>query len=298
MISNRSRTWLVALPLLGACTAPVSDDPPAAARRPASVAATSVEGFDHDAYGRVLGAVVDYHGRVDYAALQANPVDLRTYEAALADADPAHYEQWSRTERIAFWINAYNALTMRAVIDHYPIKSSVFRSLVYPKNSIRQIPGVWDDLSFEVMGRPRTLNQIEHEILRAEFDEPRIHMALVCAAMSCPPLRWEPYTGDKLDAQLEDQTVLFLGAPDRFRVDQEAGTVFLSSIFDWFGEDFIEFYGTDERFAGREPAERAVLNFLARRLEGSQREFVDGDAFRIEYLDYDWTLNEQRGSRS
>jgi hypothetical protein len=143
-----------------------------------------------------------------------------------------------------------------------------------------------------------TLEQIEHEILRAEFDEPRIHMALVCAALSCPPLRWEPYAAERLDVQLEDQTVRFIASPERLRVDRDNGRVELSSIFKWFGDDFVSVYEPQEGFEGRDSGQRAVLNFVAIHLEGVDREFLDGGEYDVNYLDYDWTLNETPGSDS
>jgi len=262
-----------------------------------SAGATSVShaervAFSYEPYADVLLEYVDARGRVDYAGLAANAGDLEAFSAMLASLDPASLETWSDDDKIALWINAYNALTLEAIVGHYPIEASVLRSVIYPKNSIRQIPGVWTDLRFRVMGTDLTLDEIEHRKLRGGFDEPRIHMALVCAAMSCPPLRWEPYSGEHLDVQLEDQTVRFLGSPDRFRLDRDANRVELSPIFKWFGDDFIGAYEPSEGFEGREPGERAVLSFIASHLEGADREYLESGRYEVEYLDYDWSLNE------
>ncbi len=274
-----------------------AESPPVAKAAPESRPTPGGE-FSYEPYGTALIEDLDATGRVDYAALKANPGELERFLANLAALDPALYGSWDDDAKIALWINAYNALTLKAIIDHYPIKASLLKSVLYPKNSIRQIPGVWTDLTFRVMGREVTLDRIEHEILRAEFDEPRIHMALVCAALSCPPLRWEPYTGERLDVQLEDQTVRFIGSPEKLRIDRDKGRVELSSIFKWFGDDFVSMYGPDEGFEGRDPALRAVLNFVAIHLEGSDREFVEHADYRVKYVDYDWTLNETPGSES
>ena len=134
-------------------------------------------------------------GLVDYKALKAAPAELDAYLAALAAVKPAEYEAWPRADKIAFWINTYNAYTLKAILDHYPIKPNWRASLRYPKSSIRQVPGVWDKLKFRVMGRELTLDGMEHDILRKQFNEPRAHMALVCASLGCPVLRPEPYTG-------------------------------------------------------------------------------------------------------
>ncbi|MCI0419208.1 MAG: DUF547 domain-containing protein, partial [Acidobacteria bacterium] len=126
---------------------------------------------------------------------------------------------------------------------------------------------------------------------------PRIHMALVCAAMGCPPLRYEPFLGDQLDEQLNDQTRRFLSDPTKFRMDRSKGKVYLSSIFKWFPSDFIKTYGTDQKFAGHDPAERAVLNFISRYLDASDREYLATAKYNVEYLGYDWSLNEQTAGK-
>ena len=150
--------------------------------------------------------------------MQAKRGELDEFVTAFGRLDEKVYEKWDEKAKIAFWLNAYNAFTLKAIIDNYPIKSSFFRSRVYPKNSIRQIPGVWDKIPFTVMGQDLTLEHIEHKILREGFDEPRIHMALVCAAIGCPPLRNEPYLGEELDDQLDDQTRRFLANQEKFKI--------------------------------------------------------------------------------
>ncbi len=252
--------------------------------------------FGYEDYAAALSQYVDEKRMVDYRGLKANSDDLDAFAAALGTLSAETYEGWTEEQKIAFWVNAYNALTLEAIIAHYPIQASLGKSLVYPKNSIRQIPGVWKKLQFVVMGETRTLNDIEHGILRVEFNEPRIHMALVCAAMGCPPLRNEPFVGDRLGAQLDDQTRRFLANPEKFRMDAEAGRVFLSPIFKWFGSDFVETYGTDEAFAGHGEAERAVLNFIRGSLDEERRKVLERDDLMVSYLDYDWSLNEQAGS--
>lgn len=249
--------------------------------------------FSLDPYAAALRRYVNERGLVDYRGLKANRSELDTFSASLASVLPPELDSWSEPQEIAFWINAYNALTLEAIIRNYPIRSSFLRSTIYPKNSIRQIPGVWDKLRFAVAGREMTLDEIEHATLRAKFNEPRIHVALVCAALSCPPLRNEPYTGEQLDHQLNDQARTFLASPQGLRIDRKAGKVHLSSIFKWFGGDFVKKYGTAETVAGKSDSERAVLNFVSRYVSDADREFLLSGAYKIEYLEYDWTLNEQ-----
>lgn len=239
--------------------------------------ASPAAAFDgtHATYGVVLKTHLQGN-RVDYKALKAAPEQLDAYLASLAAVKPAEYEAWPRAEKIAFWINAYNAYTIKAILDHYPIKSSWKASLRYPKNSIRQIPGVWDKLKFAVLGRQLTLDEIEHGILRKEFKEPRAHMALVCASLGCPVLREEPYTGAALDAQLDDQARRFLATPSKFRLDREKGVAYFSPIFKWFKEDF-------------KPSPAA---FMMRFVSAEDRAFLEAGKFRTEWLDYEWALNE------
>lgn len=247
----------------------------------------------YEDYGAVLTTYVNQPGMVNYRGLKANPQPLNSFLATLADLPQETYQKWSDEEKIAWWINAYNALTLKAIIDHYPIRASFFKGFVYPRSSIRQIPGVWDTLRFPVMGKKMTLDEIEHRVLRPEFNEPRIHLALVCAAMGCPPLRTEPYEGDKLDRQLKDQTRVFLANPKKFRIDGSQGTVYLSPIFKWFGGDFIKTFGTDQAFKGFSSEERAVLNFHSQYLPASDRDYLLKGKYTLVYLDYDWSLNEQ-----
>ena len=248
--------------------------------------------FSHDLYDRVLKEyVVD--GRVDYARLKGNRSDLDRHISELARLDPKLYEKWEGSAQIAFWINAYNAITLQVILDHYPIqRSSSPASLVFPANSIRQIPGAWDQITHPVMGRPMTLDQIEHEVLRKRFKEPRIHMALVCAAQGCPLLRSEVYMGQRLNEQLVDQARRFLENPAKFRMDRKQRLVRLSPIFQWFGQDFLIAYGLPEGFAGHADAERAVLAFASRYLASDDRAFLQDGNYRIAYLGYDWRLNQ------
>ncbi len=251
------------------------------------------ESSEPDHYAIVLKTYVDDKGMVNYEELKAHREPLDTFIEHLEKLPSAVYDGWSKEQKIAFWINAYNGFTLKAIIDHYPIKGGSFLSKRrFPKNSIRQIKGVWDKLELTTMGRKLTLNDIEHEILRKEFNEPRIHMALVCAAMSCPPLRDEPYTGEKLDEQLDDQARKFLKDPLKFRIDREKERVYVSSIFKWFGKDFVPTYGADDRFKEYEETDRAVLSFVSRYLESETQEYLAAQELSVKHLDYDWSLNE------
>jgi len=128
----------------------------------------------------VLTTHVDEAGLVDYAGLAQDREGLDAFARSVATLDAEQYASWTPAEQLAFWINAYNALTLQLIVDHYPIEPSDVGA-GQPANSIRQIDGAWDRMTFTVMGERRTLDHIEHKIIRARFQDSRIHMALVCA---------------------------------------------------------------------------------------------------------------------
>jgi hypothetical protein len=244
-------------------------------------------------YASTLDKFVDSRGMVDYKSLKTNRGGLDSFVVALGNLDGELLASWSEQEQIAFWLNAYNAFTLKAIIDNYPIKGGFLTSLVYPGNSIRQIDGVWDKLEFAVAGEAQTLERIEHEILRVRFEEPRIHMALVCAAMGCPQLRNEPYYGSRLDSQLDDQTLRFLADPAKFRIDRDKGKVYLSSIFEWFGDDFVSVFSDTGPVDKFDSPRNAVLNFITGYLDTDRHNYIDQQNYKIESVKYDWSLNER-----
>jgi Protein of unknown function, DUF547 len=238
--------------------------------------------LNSDNYGAILKEYVDASGQVDYENLKKNRSPLDEFNASLASVSPSLYESWTETEKIAFLVNAYNSLTLAAILDNYPTQS------------IRDIPGVWDRRKFQVMGQEMTLDYIEHELLRKQFNEPRVHMALVCASIGCPPLRIEPFTGDRLDEQLNEQARIFLGNPNNFRIDRAANRVYISSIFQWFGDDFKATYGLPQNFKNVNGKETAVLNFISQHLSPADRDYLTQGGYRTGYLDYNWSLNKKQ----
>ncbi len=237
--------------------------------------------FDHDygAWGRTLKDDTK-NGLVDYVALGKSPDMLRAHFQAIRDVSRDAYETWSREQKIAFWINTYNAAAIQTVLNHYPLKKGLsWKALAFPANSIQQIPNVWDRKFIEVFGKKISLNHIEHEILRKEFQEPRIHFALVCASLGCPVLRDEPYVAQKLDAQLDDQVARFLADTGKFRYDVNNRTLHLSPIFKWFTEDFKKAGGITAFLKAHLPQE------LGQKL---------ADNTDIRWLKYDWSLNERK----
>lgn len=250
-------------------------------------------GFYSD-YSSLLQKYVDERAMVDYRSIRKNPELLNKTMTGFAQTSEKVYNEMSDEQKIAFWINAYNAFTIRAIVDHYPIEPGGFlSSLRFPDNSIRQIPGVWKKLKFSTPLGKLTLHEIEHDYLRPRFDEPRIHVAIVCAAHSCPPLRSEAYIGEKLEEQLNDQAERFFERRTNFRIDKRKNEVHLSEILDWFKEDFVSRYGTSSKFKDHGKEERAVLNFIINYVDADAKKYLEQENYDIEYVDYDWRLNEQ-----
>ncbi|MEZ4700383.1 MAG: DUF547 domain-containing protein [Rhodothermales bacterium] len=236
------------------------------------------ERFDHGAFDTILGAYVR-DGLVDYAGLKASG-QLDAYLEDLAETDPANMNE---PDQLAFWLNAYNALTLKLIVENYPTKSI----LRLAPRGVRGIPFIVPKVNTpfkvsvgQVAGVTRTLDEIEHTIIRPTFAEPRVHFALVCAAMSCPPLREEAYAGERLDAQLDDQGRRFLHDEAKNQVPVSDDAVALSKIFKWFEADF----------GG---SEAAVQQFIARYFDGDVGARLEAGGYRVDYLGYDWTLNDQ-----
>ena len=224
---------------------------------------------DHTPWDTLLRHDVE-QGRVDYEGLKSERDTLDRYVASLAQANPA---SWSRQDQLAFWINAYNAVVVQAVLDRYPLKS------------VRQIKGFFDGLRYRIAGRDLTLNEIEAES-RALGDW-RIHFAVVCASRSCPPLRSEAYVGDRLDVQLAEQTRNFLrDSQQGLRVD--AGTLWVSKIFDWYATDFIP---TNELGALRRPTAEKLGQVLQPYLSTETMRAIEGRKLGLKFFPYDWSLN-------
>jgi hypothetical protein len=260
----------------------------------ALVSANEADTFDHrfSTYAAVLAAHVRATG-VDYQGLKENRAQLDEAVAALDSAAARQEPGWTRDERLAFWINAYNLLTLRAIVDRYPIRAGWFA--LPPRNSIRQIDGVWTRLRWQAAGQSLTLDDIEHRIIRPVFLDARIHFAVNCASVSCPPLAREPYVGDRIDAQLDEAARRFLASAEGVRVDGD--TFRVTSLFKWYGDDFIAQYAPLVA-SGRPPRERAILGVLASYAPPPIADRARTGMGVIRFLDYDWSLNDVPVGRS
>lgn len=241
-------------------------------------------GFDHSLLDKVLRERVSDNGEVDYAGLAADRIDLDAYLERLGavspDSEPAAFPD--EADRLAYWINAYNALTLQGVLDNYPL------------GSIRNVPKFFDKKVYSVGGRLLSLDDVEHRILRKRFAEPRIHFAIVCASVSCPALWNRAYRGDQLDGQLAARARRFVNDPRNLVVDVVAGRASLSKIFDWFQGDFVQAVSGVK-------GPKALLSFALRYAEPAlktdlERLLSAPRAPMVRYFDYDWGLNARPGA--
>ncbi|MGI9428120.1 MAG: DUF547 domain-containing protein [Bythopirellula sp.] len=233
-----------------------------------------IDQISHQAWNELLGKYCDEQGYVDYQGWQKSATDLQrldAYLAHLAQANPTLSA--STASKFAFWINAYNAVTIKGILREYPTTSI--------RNHTAKLVGynIWDDLLLTVGGKDYSLNQMEHEVLRKQGD-PRIHFAIVCASISCPPLLSEAYKAEKIDNQLTASAKRFFADPTKF-VATDDGQLKLSEILQWFAKDF----GADQA-----AQLRTIAPFLP--TAGAQALATSGRA-RISYLNYDWGLNDQ-----
>lgn len=225
--------------------------------------------FDHSGLDTLLWNHVDDDGWVDYKGLLADSLDLDAYIESVAGAP---FDEMDRDGKLALLINGYNAFTLRLILDHYPV------------DSIYDIPEDqrWEASRWNVGGHVWSLSQIEHEQIRPKFVEPRIHFALVCAAIGCPKLRNEAYQADQLEEQLEDQTEYVHASERWFRFDAEAGVVEMTQIYDWYAGDFVQVDGS-------------VLNYAAHYSSKLAEALKSGRDPSIRWLYYDWSLNVDAG---
>jgi len=245
-------------------------------------------------YNHILSTYVDKNGMVDYWNLRKKRIELITLARELDNLHPAEYLSWPDKEKIAFWINAYNAFTLKLIIDNYPIEP-LFYMFMYPDNSIRQIKGPWRKHFFNVMGLQYTLREIESEILLQKFEDPRVCFALSYASMGGAFLANKAYQPDKLDKQLDEQIKKFLASPRGMRIDHKKKIIYLSDIFNWSWNKphFIKKFGSIKRFRERKPHIRAYFNFIIDYIPQENIKYLQSLDYTVNSLKYDWNLNEQ-----
>jgi len=210
----------------------------------------------HASWNVLLQQYVDADGNVDYHSWKKSQTDLDKYIQLLEKTPPANY--WDKNDSLAYFINAYNAVTVKLILDNYPLKS------------IRDIKDPWDSKSLNLPNNSLTLNDIEHKVLR-KMDDPRIHFAINCASASCPQLSNEAFRASKVQKQLEEATALFINDTSKNQISEK--NIGLSKIFLWFSKDF--------------GSKKERIAFIQKY---SQKPFKDNA--KIKYQEYDWSLNE------
>lgn len=236
------------------------------------------ETFDHDhkTWNELLQENVKLNGSVstvNYKNIKAKPEKLNSYLQKIGSVKEADFTKWEKNKKMVFLINAYNAFTVKLIIDNYPVKS------------IKDLGGLfsspWKKKFFTLFDESRSLDWIEHEKIRPVFNEPRIHFALVCASKGCPALQNEAFRSDKLDQQLFSAARKFLTDKSRNEFKLDKGILNISSIFKWYKDDFVKTYGSVEAF---------IIPYIVEDNLDIMKRL--NSHYEINYMDYDWTLNE------
>ncbi|MBI1349426.1 DUF547 domain-containing protein [bacterium] len=232
---------------------------------------SSLATFDHSSFDALLHRHVSEGGWVDYDRLKEERALLQAYLETLATAP---LDELGRDEKLALMINAYNAFTLQLIVEHYPLAS------------IRDIPEDrrWDDVRWNLAGNMMSLNELEHERIRPNFREPRIHFALVCAAVGCPPLRAEAYSGTRIEEQLQAQADYVHKNPRWFQLHEDESKLALTRLYEWYGGDF-------------EQVADSVLKYAARFAPKLDALLACGKQPAITWLEYDWSLNDTANRR-
>jgi hypothetical protein len=244
----------------------------------------AAQAVDHSAWDRVLAQYRDPQGRVDYAALKQNPAALKGYVDQIAarspDSHPAEFP--SRDSQMAYWLNAYNALTIWGVVEGWPTRS--VRDLGF-------LFGFFRNKKFTVGARPMTLDNIEHDTLRKRYSDPRIHFGVNCASIGCPRLPARAFTPENLDAELDRLAREFFNDAGYFRIEPGRNLVTTSKILDWYGGDFEKYI----RARGQPRREHYLVTYARAFLDEANLRALDAlKNPRVDFFDYDWAVNDMR----
>jgi Protein of unknown function, DUF547 len=258
-----------------------------------TVAAPRAQENSDAARRKAFDAILDMYVRDGFVYYRALKADRRRLDAYLAQVASASIESEPRDAQIAFWLNAYNALVLETVIEHYPIAQ---RSSEYPQHSIRQIPGAFEKTPHRVAGRNTTLDQIEQTTLSA-FHDPRVYFALGRGAVDGGRLRSEAFAPGQLEAQLTEVAGECASRPQCIQVDREQNKLLANPIFSWRDKEFVAAYAAAVRepFQERSDIERAVLGFVWPKLLTTEKEFLSKNQWQMTFKPFDWTLNDLTG---
>jgi len=239
---------------------------------------SSAYGFDHShsKFNNILKNHLQISGPqtlFNYHTLKGNSTELDTYNSELSAVKKKEFESWNSKQQLAFLINSYNSFTIKLIIDNYPLKS------------IRDIGGFfsspWKKKFFTLLEEKQHLDHIEHGIIRVKFKESRIHFAVNCASLGCPPLYKEAFIADKLEEQLDSATKVFITNTSRNRIDTKNKRIYLSKIFKWYGGDFDKHNGS-------------IMKFVSQYFDVSaeEKKQISQGKYKVSFLEYDWSLNE------
>lgn len=258
-----------------------------------SKSATAKFDQTYSAYGKELAKFVEKDGTVHYKKWQADQAGLDRFIDEIANLSPSELKHFSPDERKALWLNAYNALTIKVVLAHYPISGNESQ---YPADSFRQIRSCWECQKFNIAGTPTTLYDIEHERLRHDFRDPRIHFAVVCASRSCARLSADPFVGKNLESRLDQCTRDFFADAANLAVDPVSGRVGVNKIFSWFTLDFAAKAGFTRKTFPPPADEEIIASYASYYVPSDERKVLCGylkdKKLKLEYLPYDWSLND------
>ncbi|MBL4570392.1 MAG: DUF547 domain-containing protein [Alcanivorax sp.] len=246
--------------------------------------ASPLMAFDHNRWDQLLGEHVQWQRdgvttSVDYHGFRADRATLNEYLAALSQVSNDDFERWSRDQQLAFLINAYNAFTIDLILRQDTLPDSI-------RDIGSFFSGPWDQRFFTLLGEERTLDEVEHEMIRGNpaLMDPRIHFAVNCASVGCPALRPESYRGEKLEQQLADSTRRFLSDQQRNRFNENPPRLEVSKIFDWYEDDFVDAAGSLQHY---------LLQYAdTLEIPANHRKSLDAEQLKIQFLDYDWSLNQ------
>jgi len=249
----------------------------------------------HNKCAFILKTFVNASGMVDYKSLTRKKPNLSALLDEFNKLDPNIYGSWPREDKIAFWINAYNVKMLDIIVNNYPIEPlSRFHRALWGAKSVRHIDGIQTKFKLLVMDEAFTLLEIDKRFFRGTFDEPRVLFALTRASLSSPLLRNEPYSGDKLNEQLDDQAKKFFSSPLAFKIDKSKEKVYLSALFqkNEYGRMFLAKYGIDRKFKTNEPETRAVLNFITNFVSEDIKSYLELGNYTVQFMGYNWTIND------
>lgn len=232
-------------------------------------------------------------GFVYYRALKLERAKLDRYLSQIETVNGASVDGWPEREQLAFWLNAYDALVLRTVIDHYPIQG---HAAGYPSKSIRQVPGAFERLTHRVAGRTLTLDQIEQTVL-TRFHDPRVFLAVGRGAVGSGRLRSEVFTPERVDSQLAEVAAECTNHQQCVQVEPAANKLVVNPIFSWREGEFVSADASKALpvFSTRSPIERAILALVSPTLLASERDFLQKNTFQLAYGTFDWTLNDLTG---